>query len=59
MPPCMGKVGRSVTISGIGMILSGQLGAMLPDRGDQFSRRDLITHLTLNSGLARVDIDQQ
>jgi len=55
----MGKVGRSVTISGIGMILSGQLGAMLPDRGDQFSRRDLITHLTLNSGLARVDIDQQ
>ena len=41
------------------MILSRQLGAMRPDRGDQFSRRDLIAHLTLNPGFARVDIDQQ
>src|SRR5713226_4575355 len=41
------------------MVLSWQFGAVRTDRGDQFSRRDLIAHLAVDARLARIDVDQQ
>src|ERR1700692_603688 len=40
------------------MTLSGQLGAVRTDRGDQLSGRDLIAHLALSPGFALVDVNQ-
>ncbi len=42
-----------------GYVFRREFCPVCADRGDQFSRRDFVTHFAVNAGLAFVDFDQK